>query len=108
MDSLPYLAFKVARVSAYIAFAPGLWIIWPGWQRRIHRLRLILISIVTILVLLCVFAAVSSRGNQADEWDVFGTLYWSSIAGAEVVFCAIIGVVIGKFRSNADTKSLSE
>jgi hypothetical protein len=108
MDSLPYLAFKAARAFAYIALVPGLWIVWLGWRKKVRHLRLSLFWLLAVLVATCVFAAFTSSGNQADGWDALGTIYWSTIAAAELIFCAIVGVVIGKFRVRNDASDLSE
>jgi uncharacterized membrane protein YiaA len=108
MDSLPYLAFKAARAFAYIALVPGLWIVWLGWRQKARQLRLSLYWLLAVLVATCVFAALTSSGNQADGWDALGTIYWSTIAAAELILCAIVGVVIGKFRVRNDASDLSE
>ena len=107
-DSLPYLAFKAARAFAYIALVPGLWIVWLGWCKKTRQLRLSLYWLLAVLVATCVFATLANSGNQADGWDALGTIYWSTIAAAELIFCAIVGVVIGKFRVRNDASDLSE
>ncbi len=108
-DSLPFLAFKVARAFAYLALVPGLWIVWLGWCKKTRQLRLSLIWLLAALVATCIFATLTNSGNShADGWDSLGTIYWSTIAAAELIFCAIVGVVIGKLRVRNDAEDISE
>jgi DMSO reductase anchor subunit len=108
MDSLPFLAFKVARASAFFAVVPGLWMVWKGSQGRYRNVWSAFAIAASVLGLICMFAMFSNNGTQADGWDTLGTIYWSSIAIAVLFFCAILGVLIGKARSSAASKNSNE
>lgn len=107
-ESLPFLAFNIARIFAFIALVPGCWMLWMGLRQQYRRLWSAVGVSFAILVSICLFAALSSGGSHADGWDVLGTVFWSTVAGAVLIVCAVVGAVVGKLRGRAAVDELSE